>query len=312
MNLEQILKILDGASPWALGVLGIIVVLYLFFKHREKMAKEGTENANRQKLTRLEEMLSTHIGNVNGVLDNFKQRSDSELTFLEKMTQELVKMGASLSGEFIGTDNAKRIITYQWSWCRDQTARLLQNSIDTNNFFGNEEVVVRRLRRAWKKVADESQESIRRIKGLKYPFTALYEIHIPMIWEKIWEWAVPIYHSMNRHGVGSRETARDLQERIVALFDHVLATYFEMTEDIQGGAYYEPEDPRRTSGAIPYEDHDRVESRMISGLRDYDITNPTAAADLEDIPNEMKRRQEETDRVRHESDGALEPAGDEP
>lgn len=299
-------QIFENASPYVVFTFAVLTLIYMYFKHREKMKKGCIES----KIDKIEDMLTNHISLANEGFDRTKQ----EIILLEKMTHELVRLGAFLSGEYISTDNAKRIITYQWNWCRDQTSRVVQNSLEHNHFMSHEDLVVRRIRRAWRKISAESRESIKRFTGIRYPYESLYDVHLPMIWERVWEWAVPIYHRMNPRGPGSVEQYQDLQDRIATIFGSVLETYFDMVEDVNAGQFYEPEDPRRSSGSFSMQEEEDAARRMVDRLLDF---NQKKAArelmeEMEDIPDEMRRRQSETDRIKEEvkkaaEAGALDP-----
>jgi hypothetical protein len=284
------------ATPLSVVALLIITVIYMIIKYKERSGSNSLQNC----LSEVKTMLMIHSGQSSVFTEEFNKRSAKELDLLEKMTQEMVKLNAHMSGDLISTDNAKRIISYQWSWCRDETARLIQSSITYNNFMGNEELVVRRVFRAWKKIANESRESICRISGIKYPFDPLYESHLPMIWERVWEWAAPIYGSKSRGTDKWSDKLKDLEGRVYSLFDSVIETYFEMAEDLQDGLIYEGnEDAKRASGIIQLAGGmDSIESKMVSVLkgavRDAD---EFADVDIDRLQMEMRRRQKETERI---------------
>lgn len=290
----SIWQVFEGASPYVVITFAVLTLIYMFLKHREKMKTGCLET----KIDKIDDMLVEHVTLTKDSLNKAKR----EVDLLEKMCQELVRLGAFLSGEYISTDNSKRIINYQWNWCRDQTGRVIQNSLEHNHFMSHEDLVVRRVRRAWHKISEESRESVKRFTGLKYPFESLYDVHLPMIWERIWEWAVPMYHAMNPRGPGSVEQYQDLQDRITTLFNSVIETYFDMMEDVNAGQFYEPEDPRRSSGAFTLQEEEDAAQRMVQSLLDYGshISNAERAAEMEDIPCEMRRRQSETDRVKEQ------------
>lgn len=293
MPWDKIWSFLNTASPITSFLFTVIIIVWLCLRFWSQRGARSVSGC----LSDLKAMLAAHIGTTDAIFQDFRGRSSSELSLLEKIAQELVRMNAK-SGEHISPENAKRIITYQWNWCKDQTAQLMVNSIENNNFYGNEAVVVRKLRRAWKQVANDSQSSIKCMSGLTYPYEPLYTTHIPLIWERVFHWAIPLYHRQGMDKKSFKDRLSDLTARIQALFDHVLYTYFRMTEDVQSGALYDRDDPRRSSGIVPAGE-DTAEDAMIASLRDYDSHHASSSSNfnIDDVTEEMKRRQEETGRI---------------
>jgi len=252
-DFAHILTILRDASPWLVGATAIVVLVVVISKHREKMAKSVVDNHVFQLVQEIHEMLSTHCTEVTDALTGSKNASNQELGLLSKIASELVTLNARSSGEYISNENAKLIIRTQWAWCASETAKLLCNSIGNNNFRGNEELITRRLFRAWGKAAQAAQVSIKNFRGIKYPHERLFQEELPQIYQRIWGWAVPLYHAKRQSPTPAeeytfKEVLDDLAERVINLFNKTIDAYFQVAEDIDVGDIYADEDPY--AGAI--------------------------------------------------------------
>lgn len=288
MDLAPVFVFFREASPWAVLIGAIVVIVRMYFTHREKMREEGTTAETHELVHELHTMMTVSA-----------QVGRQSLQLLGKIAQELVSFNASQSGEVVSIENSKIMIENQWNWVRDETARIICNSVENNNFAGNETMVARRARHAWKHAAANPRRILNRIKGMQYPHDSLFEHHLPFIWESVWEWAVPLYH----RDLGSAtldDALDDLKARTMNLFDDVIRTYFEMTEDIDRGQLYSsPSDGGmnvRISQAemAIQEDELKAVSEMVEQLRQYRCDGGSGPHARINPREEMERRERET------------------
>ncbi len=304
-DLDSFLDFLENATPLA-GFIGALIVLaFAFFKHRETMRQLRGFSDVRSEIGDLKVMLTAHVK----VSETRADSDKAQVECLREIHKELIKLNSIQEDGFVTTSDAKLMIAYQWSWCRDETARLICNSVSNNNFRKNEELIARKVQRAWKKAAENSRQSLLNLKSLKYPFDVLYERHICMIWEYCWKWAIPLYHR-DLGAVSLEEALSDLRDRILCLFDDTLEAYFESIEDIDSGQLYKPEEVRG-SGEFRYSDDDITPTaKMANDLKKYKKGSATESSDGEsdrvDVRDEMKKR---TSSIEKKADGgpALEP-----
>lgn len=309
--LDTILDFLVNASP-LVGLIGAIVVLvFAFFKHRETMRQLRGFSDMQSLMSEVKSMLSTHVAISDNRMSTLHGSAQAEIDCLREIHKELIKLTSLQNDGFVTTSDAKLMIHYQWSWCRDETARLICNSIKNNNFRKNEELIARKVQRAWKKAADNSRQSLKNLKGLKYPFDMLFERHICMLWEYAWNWAIPLYH----RDLGSAtldEALSDLNARIYALFDDTIEAYFESIEDIDSGSLYKTEELRSSGEFVYSEDDITPTAKMAADLRHYERGSSTDSADQGtstriNVRAEMERRTTHLDRS-----GEDESLGDSP
>ena len=232
MDLSNFLPLLQSFSPWlAAALLALSMLLHHFRKSREQTQAQQALDA----CLEVRSMLTLHDSQATLKTENHDKACARQTSILEKIAQELVNLNAAQPGRVVSNENAKLIIRYQWNWCRDETARLIANSVVNNHFSGNEALVSRRLLKAWKQAAKESSDSVDRIEGMRYPHKPLFERHIVPLWKLIWEWALPLYH---RDCQNLSLAVEDLQDRVRTLFDDAIRLYFIEVEDIDHGALY--------------------------------------------------------------------------
>lgn len=289
MDIAQLAEILTNASPWAVLAITIIVVVHLTFRYLEGKRKQSEIGQLHEEMREAHKMLT-------GLTTASDLTQQETVGFLRKIAQELVNLNANQPGSRISNENAKMIIENQWAWCRDETARLLVNSILNNNFRGSETLVARKVQRAWHIAAKNSKQSLDRLSGMNYPFEPLFDQHIQIVWERSWEWAIPLYH---RDTPNLDEAVRDLQERVRGVFDDVLRAYFRHVEDIDKGALYAlPETPADGSPAVrtaseaglrvPF-GFDMIEV-MSAQLADYKMGTGSGPQRVVDVNGEVERR----------------------
>jgi hypothetical protein len=165
-------------------------------------------------------------------------RFQQELEIFKQILRQLISLNATAT-DGISTDNAKLIVQYQWNWCRNETSRVIQNSIRNNHFRGDEERVARSVFRAWHRAAVESLSSVMRLRGVTYPYQALYTHHITLIWELVWGWAISVYYTSSGSKSELEASLKDLDGLISSLFDHIFETHIDLVEDVDAGALYD-------------------------------------------------------------------------
>jgi len=252
MDLAQLTELIKSLSPFVAVLVLIGALVYRWFEYREKRAaaQDEKEAASQEKEARdnLLEVLRLSRQNADG-LDHMKglfsthnesanQRFQQELEIFKQILRQLISLNATAT-DGISPDNAKLIVQYQWNWCRSETSRIIQNSIRNNHFRGDEERVARSVYRAWHRAASDAMESVRRLKGVTYPYQAFYTHHIAMVWDIVWRWAIPVYYSSRRNSEDFDEALRDLDGLIVTLFDQVFDIHVDLVEDVDVGLLYD-------------------------------------------------------------------------
>lgn len=270
MDSFSIADVFMNASPFVVLVAAIVYIVRLVFSF---LAQRNEDN----RLRRIEDQVSgdhsvliQHTIESNQASSAMEKLLESQTALLCKIAQELVSLNAATTGSVISIDNAKNIIHYQWNWCRDETARLICNSIQNNHFRNRESIVARRVYAAWRKASITALHSVERFEGLRYPYRRLYLVHAPILWDIIWGWAVPLYHRRNEQGTIDADAAADLHERIVRLFDQAIAYYFELVEDIDTGELYN--DSGQADPPLPgVSEGEECTTEMADLLRDYKV-----------------------------------------
>lgn len=295
MNYVEILSALRDLSPFALVVIGLLAGFGMWLRHRER-TQERTEHAQLLDLAKdAHESLDTVQSMLTSSIAKSEEVTRQELQLLGKIAQELVNLNASAPGSVISTENAKHIISYQWNWCRDETIRLLLNSIENNHFRQNESLVARKVMRAWQQAAGSAKESVRNLSGLQYPYEQLFEEHIELVWTRAWAWALPLYHGEFRD---KQQAMEDLRERIKSLFADILHNYYQLVEDIDNGTLYA--DPAvgdasrfdRTASEIQLgvDQQLSVVDDMARALREYQHGSGSGGYDVQSARAEMEER----------------------
>ena len=298
-ELVTIVEAIKGYSPVVILLILIVVVIFRWFASRDKETEAQAEQhlanqidsavANTVALQQVVAKSVEEQKNMIGVLSSLSEANDvrfaQEVSVLEKIHRQLVTLNA-VTASAVSPANAKVIIEQNWNWCRDETARVLTGSIRNNHFKGNEERVARSVYKALLKACADSMASITKIEGIKYPYHHLYTHHIKLIWETIWDWALPVYHGP--HDAQLEVSLKDLTERIVAIFDQVLILHIEIVEDIDSGLYYdETETAKQTSIAADL----TIPSKMAGKLINYTTdTGTTSGIRLRLTPDYIKQR----------------------
>src|SRR6056297_2585515 len=161
-ELTDILRVLKDASPWVVLAGTVVVSLRMWLSHRE----HSDENSMAAQTLSACTAGRSLVEEVKSMIVADRETTGESLKLLRKIAQELVNLNASQPGKLVSIENSKLMIQYQWSWCRDETARVICASIESNNFRGSESIVVRRVHRAWKQAAKNAAESLEKIQGL--------------------------------------------------------------------------------------------------------------------------------------------------
>lgn len=262
MGLEDIGEIISKVSPWvALGCLSA----WCFAKYLDhrKSIREGSDILGYTRglatLTReiqgvgvnqlqTHSLLTQHAETdhndqnaTQGILKELVGITRTQAIGQQQLLKEIVRMNASLAGDKeVSTENAKLLIEQQWAWCRSETQRIVVNSVTNNNFVGDEERVTRSVQRAWRFAGNQSKESLTKFGGLNYPFTRLFEESLPLVWERVWKLAVPLYHRHHADHTSKAflEDIGELAAQVKEWFDTSLDEHFRAVEDIDTGEIY--------------------------------------------------------------------------
>ncbi len=256
MGLEDIGDFLNKLSPWVAGGMLIAWCFGKFLDYRSKI-QEGSDALAYTKavaaLTKELQDVSTQQIEMRHELTKHvqadhkdQQTSHAALHKLVKLAEDQVVVQSRLVNEIIqlnagdgilSTENAKLLISQQWAWCRNETYRITINSINNNHFAGNEDRVARIIFRAWQKAAMNVKKSLDAYKGLRYPYVGLFEKLLPIIWQRSWKLALPLYHR-DHTSAEFKEDSLDLESGIHRLFDAALSGHFDGVEDIETGELY--------------------------------------------------------------------------
>jgi len=298
-ELVTIVEAVKGYSPLALLLILIVVVIFRWFASRDKQTEAEAEKHLIAQIDTavvntiaLQQVVAKSVEgqkNMIGVLSSLSEANDvrfaQEVSVLEKIHRQLVTLNA-VTASAVSPANAKVIIEQNWNWCRDETARVITGSIRNNHFKGNEERVARSVYKALLKACTDSMASITKIEGIKYPYHHLYTHHIKLIWEMLWDWALPVYHGP--HDTQLDASLKDLTERIVAIFDQVLVLHIEIVEDIDSGLYYdETQTTRQTSISSDLTIPAKMALKLINYTTD---TGTTSGVRLRLAPDYIKQR----------------------
>lgn len=252
MDLAQLAETLKSLSPYIATLALIGVLAFRWFDYREKRDATEAETAeeartqavhdNLLEVLRLTRETATGQRTVQTLLVSHGEAADSrfqqELEIFKQILRQLISLNASAT-DGISIDNAKLIVQYQWNWCRDETSRVIQNSIRNNHFRGEEDRVARSVFRAWHRAAVDSLASVNRLRGVTYPYQTLYTNHVTLAWELIWEWAIAVYYTSRRSDEELEAALKDLDGLITSLFDQIFDTHVQLAEDVDAGSLYD-------------------------------------------------------------------------
>lgn len=252
MDLAQLAEVMKSLPPYLATLIFIGFLVYMWRDYREKTSAKAAEaeaervrqedHDNLLAVARLAQDTAQGQKTVQGMLiahgESTDQRFQQELEIFKQILRQLISLNATAT-DGISTDNAKLIVQYQWNWCRNETSRVIQNSIRNNHFHGDEERVARSVFRAWHRAAVESLSSVMRLRGVTYPYQALYTHHITLIWELVWEWAITVYYTSRNNKPELEDSLKDLDGLVSSVFDQVFETHVELVEDVDAGILYD-------------------------------------------------------------------------
>lgn len=252
MDLAQASEAVKSLSPYALTLVLLGAIIYRWFDYREKKDASDSDKAEEARKQELHDNLLAVLAlcrqtaaGQNTVQTLLSEHNDSadirfqqEVEIFKQILRQLISLNATAT-DGISSDNAKLIVQYQWNWCRNETSRVIQNSIRNNHFRGDEERVARSVFRAWHRVAVDSLSSVMRLRGITYPYQTLYTHHVAMAWERVWEWAVAVYYTPRKNDEDLEAALKDLDGLITSLFDQIFETHISLVEDVDAGILYE-------------------------------------------------------------------------
>ncbi len=274
--LADTLKVLKDASP-LIAILTVLALgIWLWFQDRKDRRSRGVLDSVNEKLgtlggqmTEVHLMLTEHMARDTGA---------AQLATLESINRQLVIMNATQPGKVVSIENSRLMIASQWEALGNEVVRILVNSIQNNNFQGNEANVCRRVQLAWRQVAEQARRPLELMSGLSFPYDKLFEENLRYVQRHVWEWSIPLYHRDCSDDF--RVELEDFSRQAHQLFDDVLRAYFEAASDIDRGLLYaravedssEGSGTRRIrtegSGLHVGEDLD-LAGEMVEGLRGY-------------------------------------------
>lgn len=298
MSIEAIGEFLSGVSPWVAGGMIIAYCFSQYLQYRKDVREGSAVNGYTKAVQGLTKEVSAVVAQQQAMHSDLRAHVDrdhndqltnqtimrelvgltrEQISTQQQLVKEIVRMNANLAGDReISSDNAKLIIEYQWSWCRDETFRIIANSLSNNHFRGHEERVARSVQRAWQRAATAARESLDRLNGLRYPYSKLFEDGLPTLWVRCWKLAIPLYHRGKEDPVFAEELS-ELQTNVHDLFDQALSQYFRAAEDIDEGELYAAHESDLPDGGAA--------ARMSKLLREY----RPGTVDLTDVDEELRQ-----------------------
>jgi len=294
----NLLTILQTVSPW---VAALMIVAYIFDRVLKYLSSRD-EVTTLGKLSSAIAVVGTKVDTVtssqsrfrdaltnieherNRVVGEQRQLFDRMAIATERMVKELISLKALQGTATMASEEAKLLIEYQWAWCREEITRIITSSIDNNHFRGSEERVTRIVQRAWASASASAQESISRFTSLKYPYSPLFEVILPMLLERIWKQAVPIYHA-DRSNRAYAPQLEDLRDQGKELFETALSEYFRSVEDVESGPLY--------NSCAPAAVNEDVTSYRSELLSSYKEGSRSPASGEFDMRSEIRKRADE-------------------
>lgn len=293
MDFAALIPLLRDLSPYVAIVL-IICGAVGYFVYRKYNWKEkllatresvaAKESAAAEKATQLMILdkvtqVQTDVAVTRTQLAEHMQDHNASVDVLKGIHHELIRMNAQ-PGKVISPDNAKLIILYQWNWCRDETARILINSITNNHYYGNEEKTAQKVLGAWKDAARDALRSVVALDGFSYPVEPLFEQQTKRLWAQAWAWAVPVYQRYSGRPIEGKAAYEELTAKVKEVFDQTYEAYIDAVEDIDSGLVY-----RHEERDLDTDEHGLTFTRMAGLLKQ---TGAVTAAD-ETEPEAIKK-----------------------
>lgn len=312
MDLVKLVEMLKGASPWLVLVGGLLAGFWLYLDYRRK-SKERTDLDELRDIVvdihnECEEagkVLAAHVASSDTSIGVFNSVVEQQTQLLQSINNELASMNAIATGRDLPNHVAKAAVESHWKVCRDETIRLLLNSIENNHFAGNEKVVARKVTRAWRQAADRSKAYVGNHPGMAYPYKPLFENHIKHIWQHAWGWALPIYYGDT---VSKPDSMEDLAARMRSMFDDMIVNYFKLIEDIDRGTLYASEAAGESSGyrgaqsealiSVDGDEHRTFEDDLFSKVASYKAGEGSGSYNTQ-LAKEAVEKEYERDSLAH-------------
>lgn len=232
--MSELLQSFKDHSPWLIGFLAVIWLLNKFLGFLKARKTESAAELNDRAHDRIERQLVSHD-------EKLSRYMQDNLSTSKGIEQQLM-ISNSKQGTVLSAHNQKKMIEYQISWCRNMVTSVIVNSVIRNNIAGREDIVVRKVVRAFKSAAHEAQESLDSLEGLTYRYTAFFDEQLPQIWPLILRAAMPLYHRDFPEGMTVDDAVEDLTFRIQGWFEEALKKVIAQSEDPETGSIYHSSD----------------------------------------------------------------------
>ena len=237
--MQEILQLSKELAPWLVAFLATVWLINRAFNFFLKRGKQSAEDRLAEAQESIETALVTHEHNALK-RHNRTDHLFSEMVQTNKGIEQQLMLMNSGHGSTVSSHNQKKVIEYQVSWCRQRTTDIIVQSIAKNNIEGREDIVVRKVIRAFKMCSQEAEESIDSLEGMTYRYDKFFTEHLPRIWEAIIRAAIPIYHRDFISGQTLDDCILDLKLRIESWFEDALRRVLSKSEDPDTGALYRP------------------------------------------------------------------------
>lgn len=243
----SLLDHVKDVSPWVASIMIVAFIIDRVLKYLETRGKKDIGTSLEGLSVRVQTMSDSqsrfrdainqqHLARVEEALK--QQGLFQTLIFsTDRVVKELIALKAMQGAQAMSMEEAKLLIEYQWAWCRGEVIRVVLNSVENNHFRGNEDRVARSVQRAWKVGVQNAQVSLSRFSSLQYAYTPLFDVVLPVILDKIWKLAVPLYHASAMSG-DYISRMEDFQASTVEIFNNGLDEYFRGVEDVDTGPMY--------------------------------------------------------------------------
>jgi len=307
VGLEDIGDFLSKLSPWVAGGVLIAWGFGKFLDYRSKiqegsdalaytkavaaLTKELQDVSMQQIEMRHEFMEHVHADHADqqtshAALHKLVKLAEDQVAMQNRLVNEIIQLNAG--DGVISTENAKLLIAQQWAWCRNETHRIIINSVNNNHFAGNEERVARIISRAWHKAAMNAQESLDAYEGLKYPYLGLFKKLLPEIWRRAWKLAIPLYHR-DHATLEFKEDRVDLEAEVHRLFEEAEKAHFAGVEDIETGELY-----TTAPGDLALGDDSQTTEYMSSLLKAYKPGSKRLPSEIIDMRTAFRQQSTNT------------------
>lgn len=245
MDFVALLEGLKSASPVVVLVLFLMWVInrYITYKEGEReslkagLLRDGQEvlNINLQALA--SEVHGNHVEKSRADERNLAVLERIEALLLTANATKLPRCLLDKDGECPEDDSGfrmpvsaqRRMVEFQWKWCRTETLNVLLASIKKNGIAGHETVVCRRVFQSLANIAREAKYSLSRLEVVRYPYDALFDEVAPRLWEKLWDLAIPLY--WKRYKCSMDQALDEFAFLAEGMFEEALSDHFLRYDD---------------------------------------------------------------------------------